>query len=195
MDLAGASAGLMLTSPVIAATALAIRWRMGSPVLFRQIRTGQNGDSFTILKFRTMRNAAPGEDQVSSDGQRMTPLGRFLRSTSIDELPSLWNVIVGEMSLVGPRPLLVQYRQRYSVAQARRLEVKPGLTGWCQVNGRNSLSWDDKFRLDLWYVDNASTWTDLGILVATVGKVLRRQGIAADGAPTMPEFLGEAAPQ
>ena len=166
---------------------------MGRPVLFRQLRTGRNGALFTLVKFRTMRTAAPGEG-IDQDAQRLTALGRFLRATSLDELPTFWNVLRGDLSLVGPRPLLPQYLDRYTERQARRLEVKPGVTGWCQVNGRNSLSWEEKFELDVWYVDHASLRLDLRILLLTVRQVLRREGVAAAGSATMPEFLGGERP-
>ena len=192
LDLVGATVGLSLCSPLLALAAIAVRFTMGRPVLFRQARTGRQGEIFTLVKLRTMRAAA--DDGIDQDRQRLTALGRFLRATSIDELPSLWNVVKGEMSLVGPRPLLPQYVSRYSPQQARRLEVKPGLTGWCQVNGRNSLSWEEKFELDVWYVDNASLLVDLRILSRTLGKVLRREGINAAGSSTMPEFLGPGPP-
>lgn len=193
LDVAGASAGLLVLSPVILATAAAVRLRMGRPVLFRQVRTGRHEALFTLVKFRTMRTAGPGVC-IDQDDLRLTALGRFLRSSSLDELPTLWNVLRGDMSLVGPRPLLPQYLDRYTPQQARRLEVKPGVTGWCQVNGRNALSWDEKFALDVWYVDHASLRLDLLILAKTVGQVLRREGIAAPGSATMPEFLGPERP-
>lgn len=193
LDIVGAVAGLVALSPLILATAAVVRLRMGRPVLFRQLRTGRHATPFTLVKFRTMRVAAAGEG-IDQDDQRLTPLGRFLRSTSLDELPTFWNVLRGDMSLVGPRPLLPQYLDRYTPLQARRLEVKPGVTGWCQVNGRNGLSWDEKFSLDVWYVDHASLRLDLLILARTVGQVLRRDGIAAEGSATMPEFLGPERP-
>lgn len=190
LDLVGATVGLVLSSPVVALAALAVRIRLGRPVLFRQARTGRDGALFTLVKFRTMRDPHPGEG-IADDARRLTRFGRFLRSTSLDELPSLWNVLTGDMSLVGPRPLLPEYLERYSPRQARRLELKPGLTGWCQVNGRNSLSWGEKLDLDVWYVDHASLRLDLRILILTVRQVLRREGVTAAGSATMPEFLGE----
>ena len=190
MDLAGASCGLVASAPVMAATAAAIRVSMGSPVLFRQRRPGLDGEPIWLIKFRTMRPTEPGEDMVSSDGMRLTGLGRILRATSIDELPTLWNVFTGEMSLVGPRPLLMQYLERYSPEQARRHEVKPGITGWAQIHGRNTLSWEQKFHHDVWYVDHWSLGLDVRILAQTVLKVIRREGIAEPGGATMAEFMG-----
>ena len=192
LDIIIASVALILLSPVLLIVALAILLTMGTPVLFRQQRPGLNGRPFGIVKFRTMRALRPGEEAVASDGQRLTRLGRFLRAASLDELPELWNVLKGDMSLVGPRPLLMHYLPLYSPEQARRHEVRPGLTGWAQVKGRNALSWDEKFALDVWYVDHRSTWLDLRILAATVGQVLGRRGIAAEGSATMHEFRGNA---
>lgn len=190
LDVVVAGGVLLLTSPVQAATAAAVWMQMGSPVLFRQRRPGLDGASFTIVKFRTMRQSE-GADP-STDGQRITRLGSVLRSTSLDELPTLWNVIRGEMSLVGPRPLLEQYLERYSPTQARRHEVRPGLTGLAQVEGRNALTWDEKLRLDVSYVDHASLRLDLWILWRTVRLVLTRHGVAADGSASMPEFMGSS---
>jgi len=190
LDVVVAGGVLLLTSPVQAATAAAVRMQMGSPVLFRQRRPGLDGASFTIVKFRTMRQSE-GADP-STDGQRITRLGSVLRSTSLDELPTLWNVIRGEMSLVGPRPLLEQYLERYSPTQARRHEVRPGLTGLAQVEGRNALTWDEKLGLDVSYVDHASLRLDLWILWRTVRLVLTRHGVAADGSASMPEFMGSS---
>lgn len=169
---------------------LQIRRKLGSPVFFRQIRPGQHGLPFEMVKFRTMTQATGPDDRLLSDDERLTPLGRFLRSSSLDELPELWNVLKGEMSLVGPRPLLMAYLPLYSPEQARRHEVKPGITGWAQVNGRNALSWEEKFRLDVWYVDHRSLWLDFKILGLTVRKVLVREGISAQGDATMPIFRG-----
>ena len=180
---------LVLTLPIQAATALAIRVRLGSPVLFRQTRPGLHGEPFVMIKFRTMLNADPTRGLVT-DATRMTPLGQWLRATSLDELPTLWNILRGDMSLVGPRPLLMSYLERYSPEQARRHEVRPGVTGLAQVSGRNALSWDDKFRLDVEYVDHHSFMGDLLIIRDTVRAVARRDGIAAVGEATMPEFLG-----
>ena len=188
-DLAIAGLLFMLTLPIQAVTALAIRIRLGGPVLFRQTRPGLHGEPFEIVKFRTMLDVDPQLDQID-DAARMTPLGHWLRSTSIDELPTLWNIIRGEMSLVGPRPLLMQYLERYSPDQARRHEVRPGLTGLAQVSGRNALSWEDKFRLDVDYVDHHTFVGDLSIIGRTVSSVARRDGISAAGEATMSEFLG-----
>ncbi len=159
--------------------------------LFPQLRIGLHGEPFTIYKIKTMRDALPGEDAMATDAIRITRLGRFLRATSIDELPTLWNVVKGDMALVGPRPLLPEYLPLYTPEQARRHEVKPGITGWAQVNGRNALSWEEKFRLDVWYVDNRSFWLDLKILGMTLWQVLFRRGISADGHATMPRFRGD----
>ena len=184
LDLALVLPALLLLSPLLLAVALAVRLKLGPGVFFRQERPGLHGRPFRILKFRTMLHGdAP-------DAQRLTPFGRFLRSTSLDELPELLNVLKGEMSLVGPRPLLMQYLPRYTPEQARRHEVPPGLTGWAQINGRNALSWEDKFALDLWYVDNRSLWLDVRILALTLMAVLRREGVSAPGEATMPEFMG-----
>ncbi|CAN5718573.1 sugar transferase [soil metagenome] len=191
MDVAGASLGLVLTALPMLLIALAIRITMGTPVLFRQMRPGFQGLPFEILKFRTMRYAAPGLDEL--DEARLTPLGRFLRSLSLDELPELWNVLKGDLSLVGPRPLLMEYLNLYSPEQARRQEVKPGITGWAQVNGRNALGWRERFELDVWYVDHQSLWLDAKILLLTVGAMLRRKGINAEGHATMPPFRGNNA--
>ena len=183
-DLTLAAPGLVLLSPLLLCTALAVRLALGPGVLFRQARPGLHGKPFTLLKFRTMR---PGPE---ADAKRLTPFGRFLRSTSLDELPELWNVLKGDMSLVGPRPLLLHYLPRYSAEQARRHEVAPGITGWAQINGRNALSWDERLALDVWYVDNRSLTLDLRILARTITLVLKRQGIHANGQATMDEFQG-----
>jgi len=190
IDIAGALTGLVCLSPVIATTAVAIRITMGSPVFFRQARPGLRGRPFTMIKFRTMANAHDAAGRPLPDSQRLTRIGRLLRSTSLDELPELWNVLVGNMSLVGPRPLLTAYLDRYSPEQARRHDVKPGVTGWAQINGRNAISWEEKFALDLWYVDHRSTLLDLRILFATVRQVVWRKGINSSEAATMPEFTG-----
>jgi len=189
LDVILGAAALTVFSPVMAITAVAVRVDLGSPVLFRQIRAGREGRRFTLLKFRTMRDAMPGEG-LEADGKRLSSLGQRLRSTSLDELPQLVNILRGDMSLVGPRPLPDMYVERYSPRQRRRLEVPPGLTGWAQVNGRNTLDWNERFELDVWYVDNASLALDLRILALTVKRVVTRQGISADGEATMPEFLG-----
>jgi lipopolysaccharide/colanic/teichoic acid biosynthesis glycosyltransferase len=179
----------LLTLPIQLATAIAIRIRLGSPVLFRQTRPGLHGEKFEIVKFRTMAPLDPAQGFVD-DALRMTPLGRWIRATSIDELPTFWNIIRGDMSLVGPRPLLVEYLDLYSPEQARRHEVRPGVTGLAQVSGRNSLSWPEKFRLDIQYVDHHTLWGDLTIIGSTVVSVAKRDGISAAGDATMPLFLG-----
>jgi len=189
-DILVSAGALLLFSPVIAAVAIAVRLNMGSPVLFRHRRPGLNGRPFVMLKFRTMRERAGADGEPLPDSERLTRLGTFLRSTSLDELPELLNVLKGEMSLVGPRPLLMEYLERYDDFQARRHEVKPGMTGWAQVNGRNAITWEEKFRHDVWYVDNRSVWLDLRIIVMTIGKVLRRSGVSAQGEATMPVFQG-----
>lgn len=191
IDVLGSLAALLVLLPVILLVAAAIRWRMGAPVLFRQLRPGLHGRPFEMIKFRTMLNATDAQGQPLSDAERLTALGRFLRVASLDELPELWNVLKGDMSLVGPRPLLMEYLGLYSPEQARRHEVKPGITGWAQVNGRNAISWEEKFRHDVWYVDNRSLWLDLKILLLSIVKVFGRQGISADGEATMPRFKGD----
>ncbi|AOY91524.1 sugar transferase [Cupriavidus sp. USMAA2-4] len=170
---------------------LLVRIKLGKPIFFRQIRPGMHGRQFQMIKFRTMTDARTADGDLLSDADRLTPFGRFLRSTSLDELPELINVIKGEMSLVGPRPLLVEYLDRYTPEQARRHEVRPGITGWAQVNGRNALSWDEKFKLDVWYVDNRSTWLDFKIMLLTLKKVIAKDGISAPGEATMPLFKGK----
>ena len=190
LDILLSAAGLLALSPVLAVVALAILVSEGRPVLFRQVRPGFRGQPFEMLKFRTMSTRLGPDGRPLPDDQRLTPLGRFLRATSLDELPELWNVLRGEMSLVGPRPLLMQYLPLYSAEQARRHDVRPGLTGWAQVNGRNAISWEEKFRLDVWYVDNRSFWLDVKILALTIVKVFRRDAISADGHATMPPFEG-----
>lgn len=192
LDLALTTPALLASLPVQALTALAIRTRMGSPVLFRQQRPGLDGEPFEMLKFRTMLLPDP-ERGLVSDEDRMTRLGSFLRSTSLDELPTLWNIVKGDMSVVGPRPLLMQYLGRYTPEQARRHEVRPGLTGLAQVSGRNAISWEEKFAHDVEYVDTRSLSLDLRIIVRTALQVLRRDGISAEGAVTMPEFMGTEA--
>lgn len=190
-DIAASALGLLLLSPVIALVAWQIRRKLGAPTLFRQVRPGLNGRPFQMIKFRTMRNALDSNDNPLPDSERMTPFGGFLRSSSLDELPELWNVLKGDMSLVGPRPLLMEYLPLYSSEQYRRHEVRPGVTGWAQVNGRNALSWEEKFKLDVWYVDNRSFWLDLKIIFLTIKKVLVREGISADGEVTMSKFTGK----
>ena len=189
-DVIAAAGVLLLMSPLLLVIAVLVRWKMGSPVLFRQPRPGLLARPFTLVKFRTMRSAKPGEDAVASDALRLTALGKWMRKYSLDEFPQLWNVLAGDMSLVGPRPLLMQYVERYTPEQARRHLVKPGVTGWAQVRGRNSIDWEQKFALDVWYVDHHSFWLDLKILLETAGSVLKREGISQDGFATMPEFMG-----
>lgn len=182
--------GLLLISPLLLILAVWVRCAHGSPLLFSQVRPGYRGKPFTLYKFRSMTNARDAQGRLLPDAERLTRLGRFMRRTSLDELPELINVLRGEMSLVGPRPLLMQYLERYSPEQARRHDVLPGLTGWAQVNGRNALSWEDRFRLDVWYVDHWSLWLDIKILFLTFWKVIKREGINPPGQETMPEFLG-----
>jgi len=189
-DIVASLAGLALLSPFLAVLAIGVRYGMGSPVFFRQSRPGYKGRFLTLYKFRTMRNVAGANGKPLADAERLTPLGRWMRKWSMDELPELFNVLKGDISLVGPRPLLPQYLGRYTPEQARRHEVKPGLTGWAQINGRNAITWEEKFALDVWYVDNRSFWLDLKILAMTAWKVLRREGISAEGEATMPEFMG-----
>lgn len=189
-DLALTIPALILLAPVMLAVAVAIALRLGRPLLFRQVRPGLYGKPFTIYKFRTMRDARDAAGHPLPDAARLTPFGTFLRSTSLDELPELVNVLRGEMSLVGPRPLLMQYLDRYTPGQARRHDVRPGLTGWAQVRGRNALTWEDRFALDLWYVEHHTLALDLRILLLTAASVLRRKNIAQPGHATMPEFMG-----
>ncbi|EGR0211440.1 sugar transferase [Vibrio parahaemolyticus] len=181
---------LIALSPIIALVAWKIRKNLGSPVLFRQTRPGLNGKPFEMVKFRTMKDAVDQRGSPLPDSERMTPFGYKLRNSSLDELPELWNVLTGEMSLVGPRPLLMQYLPLYSKEQSRRHDVRPGVTGWAQVNGRNAISWEEKFALDVWYVDNRTFWLDIKILLLTVKKVLVKEGISADDHVTMSEFEG-----
>jgi len=190
LDLALTVPGFLLISPLLAILALLVRVRMGSPVLFRQVRPGLGGRPFTVYKFRTMVEARDAAGRVLADESRMTGIGRFLRSFSLDELPELGNVLRGEMSLVGPRPLLTAYLDRYTPEQARRHEVLPGMTGWAQVNGRNALTWEQKFEHDVWYVDHWSLWLDLRILAITMLKTLTREGISPPGQATAEEFWG-----
>jgi sugar transferase EpsL len=184
---------LVLVSPALGIISLLVRFRMGRPVLFRQVRPGKDGKPFVIYKFRTMLDSRDTSGNLLPDEKRLTRLGRFLRSMSLDELPELFNVLKGDMSLVGPRPLLMQYLDRYTPEQARRHEVKPGLTGWAQVNGRNAITWEEKFKLDVWYVDHYSLWLDLKIIGMTVLKVIRREGISEAGQATAEEFMGSLA--
>ena len=194
LDLCAASLGLIVLSPLMLAIAGLIRCKMGTPVLFRHIRAGKNGKPFRLLKFRTMTDARDAQANLLPDAQRLTPLGQGLRRLSLDELPQLWNVLGGEMSLVGPRPLLLEYVERYSPEQARRLGVLPGITGWAQTHGRNALTWEQKFTYDVWYVEYWSLWLDLCIVLSTVVAVLKRQGISQPGEATMVEFRGVPSP-
>lgn len=189
-DILASAIGLLLLSPFIAIIAWQIKRKLGSPVLFRQQRPGLNGKAFTMVKFRTMRDAIDKNGNPLPDSERITAFGNFLRSTSLDELPELWNVLKGEMSLVGPRPLLMEYLPLYNQEQMRRHEARPGVTGWAQINGRNAISWEEKFKLDVWYVDNQSFWLDIKILFLTVKKVFIRDGISAEGEATMSKFTG-----
>jgi|TARA_R100001143_G_scaffold570_7_gene1430 lipopolysaccharide/colanic/teichoic acid biosynthesis glycosyltransferase len=191
LDFLGAALGLIIFSPILVAISLMIFSEMGSPVLFGQTRPGRNAKPFRMIKFRTMRDAIDSNGQPLPDAERLTKLGRFLRSSSLDELPGLWNVVKGEMSLVGPRPLLMEYLPLYTTEQARRHEVRPGVTGWAQVNGRNAISWSEKFAFDVWYVDNRSLRLDLKIIWLTIRKVIKREGISAVGEATMPKFERE----
>jgi lipopolysaccharide/colanic/teichoic acid biosynthesis glycosyltransferase len=189
-DLVIALPALVLLSPVIAILAMLVRVKLGAPVFFRQQRPGLHGQPFQMVKFRTMTDARDASGALLPDADRLTSFGRFLRSSSLDELPELWNVVAGDMSLVGPRPLLMRYLDRYTPVQARRHEVRPGVTGWAQVNGRNAISWEQKFAYDVWYVDNLSLWLDLKILGLTVRKIIVREGISQAGQATMEEFRG-----
>lgn len=189
-DIIVSSLALVALTPLMIVTAFLIRKNLGSPVFFRQIRPGLNGQPFEMIKFRTMRDAFSIDGETLPDSERITSFGNKLRSTSLDELPELWNVLKGDMSLVGPRPLLMQYLPLYNKEQARRHEVRPGVTGWAQVNGRNAISWEDKFKFDVWYVDNLSFWLDVKILLLTVKKVFVKEGITADGHVTTEAFKG-----
>jgi len=182
--------GALFLFPVFLLTALMVKNKLGDPLFFKQVRPGLNGNLFNMYKFRTMTNECDKNGALKSDGVRLTEFGKFLRSTSLDELPGLWNVLKGDMSLVGPRPLLVEYLPLYSEKQSRRHEVRPGITGWAQVNGRNAISWDEKFDLDVWYVDNQSIWLDIKILWMTVKKVIVRDGISQRNHVTMNKFKG-----
>lgn len=189
-DIAITLASIIMLSPSLAVVALLVRVKLGSPVLFKQIRPGLQGKPFTLFKFRTMTDARDADGRLLSDAGRLTKFGRFLRATSIDELPELINVLKGDMSLVGPRPLLMQYLARYTHEQSRRHEVQPGITGWAQVNGRNAITWEEKFKLDVWYVDNLSLWLDVKIIFMTIWKIFKREGITQPGQVTMEEFRG-----
>lgn len=190
LDLVITLPGILILAPVFLLVAILVGINYGTPIIFRQLRPGYLGKPFWVYKFRTMTNARDEEDNLLPDNQRLTRLGRILRSFSIDELPELFNVLRGEMSLVGPRPLLMQYLERYSPEQARRHEVLPGITGWAQINGRNALTWEEKFKLDVWYVDHWSFGLDIKILLITAGKTLRREGINQPGQATAEEFMG-----
>lgn len=192
LDVTGAATGLLLLSPVVLTVAYLVRTRLGSPVLFVQVRPGLHGTPFRMYKFRTMTDARDAQGRLLPDSERLTPFGKWLRASSLDELPELLNVLKGEMSLVGPRPLLMDYLPLYSPEQARRHDVRPGITGWAQINGRNAISWEQKFALDTWYVEHVSVWLDIKILALTVWRVLRREGISAAGEATMPRFEGSA---
>jgi len=182
--------GLILISPMLLLVAIVAKFKIGSPVLFQQERPGIHGKIFKMVKFRSMRNDRDANGELLPDEVRLVPFGKLLRATSLDEFPELWNVITGEMSLVGPRPLLAKYLDRYNPTQARRHEVRPGITGWAQINGRNAITWEEKFDYDVWYVDNLSFFLDVKILALTVLKVFKRSGTSAEGHATMPEFLG-----
>ncbi len=192
LDIVVAAVALVLLSPLIALVAVAIRLSLGTPVLFRQLRPGYQARPFSILKFRTMNEARDPRGGLLPDSERLVGVGRLVRRLSLDELPQLWNVLCGDMSLVGPRPLLMEYLGRYSPEQARRHKVRPGITGWAQINGRNAITWEQKFAHDVWYVDHRSFWLDLRILVTTIWRVLTRHGISQEGHATMPHFMGSA---
>lgn len=181
---------LIVLTPLLVLIAVLVRLKLGSPVLFKQRRPGLNGSPFYMYKFRSMTDERSDNGMLLPDDERLTSFGMFIRSTSLDELPALWNVVIGDMSLVGPRPLLMEYLSLYSPEQSRRHDVRPGITGWAQVNGRNTISWEEKFKLDVWYVDNQSFWLDFKILLLTVKKVFVREGISADGEATMTKFTG-----
>lgn len=189
-DLLASAAALLLFAPLLLVLVFLIRRKLGSPVFFTQQRPGLHGRPFKMIKFRTMTDARDADGNLLPDAERLPPFGRFLRSASLDELPELFNILKGDMSLVGPRPLLMEYLPLYSERQARRHDVRPGLTGWAQINGRNALSWEEKFELDVWYVENRSFWLDLKIILLTVKKVLVREGISAAGEATMTRFMG-----
>lgn len=190
MDILGAMAGLLLLAPVIVLLSLLVRVKLGSPVLFRQSRPGRAGQAFEMAKFRTMTDARDANGELLPDADRLTGFGQFLRASSLDELPELWNVLKGDMSLVGPRPLLMEYLPLYTERQARRHVVRPGITGWAQINGRNALTWEEKFELDVWYVENRTLWLDIKIIFLTVWKVVKRDDINQDGEATMTRFTG-----
>jgi len=191
-DLVVGAAALVLLAPVMLAVGVAVCLVLGRPALFRQVRPGLGGKLFTLCKFRTMLDARDARGNLLSDAERLTRFGRLLRATSLDELPELWNVVRGEMGLVGPRPLLPEYLERYTCEQARRHEVRPGVTGWAQIHGRNAVDWDRRLACDVWYVDRVSLWLDLKILAMTVLTVIKREGVSAEGHVTMPPFMGSA---
>ena len=190
-DIAASTSALVVLSPVLAITAYKVKKELGSPVLFRQTRPGLHGKPFEMIKFRTMKDATDKEGNALPDSERLTEFGKKLRASSLDELPELWNVLKGDMSLVGPRPLLMEYLPLYNAEQAKRHNVRPGVTGYAQVNGRNSLSWEDKFKLDTWYVEHQSLWLDMKILLKTVKKVIIKDGISAEGEATAAPFRGK----
>ena len=190
IDLLVSTSGLFLLAPIFALLALLVRFNLGAPVLFKQVRPGRFGEPFEMIKFRTMQNTTDENGQLLCDAKRITPFGNFLRNSSLDELPELWNVFKGEMSLVGPRPLLMEYLPLYSPEQFRRHDIRPGITGWAQVRGRNAISWEEKFGYDVWYVENQSTVLDMKIILMTIKKVFSREGITAVGETTMPGFTG-----
>lgn len=190
LDVIGASLGLVLLSPLLLLLVRKIGKDMGKPVFFRQTRPGKNGQPFEMIKFRSMRDAVDEAGEPLPDSERLTPLGQKLRSSSLDELPEFWNILKGEMSLVGPRPLLMEYVPLYTQEQTRRMDVRPGITGWAQVNGRNAISWEEKFKLDVWYVKNRTLWLDIKIIWLTIIKVVKKDGISAEGEATMTKFTG-----
>ena len=195
LDIVIASSALVLLSPVYAFVAYKVRKNLGSPVLFRQVRPGLKGKPFEMIKFRSMKDAVDAQGNPLPDSERLTPFGQMLRSSSLDEMPELWNVLKGEMSIVGPRPLLMEYLPLYNEQQAKRHNVRPGITGYAQVNGRNAISWEKKFELDTWYVENRSLWLDFKIMLKTVQKVLSRDDISAEGEATMSKFTGTSEPK
>lgn len=195
LDIIIASTALLLLSPIYLLVAYKVKKNLGSPVLFRQVRPGLHGKPFEMIKFRTMRDAVDAQGNPLPDSERLTPFGQMLRATSLDEMPELWNVIKGDMSVVGPRPLLMEYLPLYSPEQAKRHNVRPGMTGYAQVNGRNAIGWDEKFKLDTWYVENQSTWLDFKIMFKTVHKVLSKDDISAEGEATMSKFTGSSPEQ
>ncbi|UIP94987.1 sugar transferase [Acinetobacter johnsonii] len=195
LDIVIASSALVLLSPVYAFVAYKVRKNLGSPVLFRQVRPGLNGEPFEMIKFRSMKDAVDAKGNPLPDSERLTPFGQMLRSSSLDEMPELWNVLKGDMSIVGPRPLLMEYLPLYNLEQAKRHNVRPGITGYAQVNGRNAISWEKKFELDTWYVENRSLWLDFKIMLKTVQKVLSKDDISAEGEATISKFTGTSEPK